>query len=608
MLGSECLFTTVLRHDTRGQAVQVGAVLLLGIVVIAFSGYQATVVPQQNEGLELRHAEQVGGEMAELRNAVVNSVGGDAVSSVAVKLGTTYPSRAVGANPTPPAGTLRTVGVDNPAVGLTLDNVSAEGETADYWNGTRRTYSSGVIVYEHSHNYHHDAPTVVYDNTVLYDQFSGANRTETGQTMVNGDELSLIAVNGSLNERGVSRASVDITTVSSSAETVAVPVGDSDDRLNVTLTTKLPRTEWRTLLDAEFDTDPGPDDGDETYLRNITQRPGPAGFYNVSFVFERGATYRLQLSKVGIQSNIDPEGAAYLAVESGEGATVQRGLSEDLQVAVRDRFNNPVACVTANGSVAAGSGGNLTTNRTQTDEDGLATFTYSTNASTATGTQQVNFSLQQTVPAHDEATPTNATLNVTVETTAGGGSGGGGGGASAGGSPDNDSTCVRNVSATGGSGGSSALSFDLKNQNACGGITMTDFSIDTPANDNGNVKDIDYFEYKNQGNSGNGQGNSGQNHEVNVTGSASGYAEATEETDTGQFDTDGKYYNFTAELTTPSNGNINIKIKNAYKDGNKAKLTYDTVGSSSDADITVSLLFTDGSKKEIHFEVSKVNT
>ncbi len=595
----------MLRHDTRGQAVQVGAVLLLGVAVIAFSGYQATVVPQQNEGVELRHAEEIGGQMTEFRNAIVNSVGSDAVSSVALQLGSTYPSRAVGANPTPPAGTLRTVGVDNPAVGLTLDNVSAEGETADYWNGTQRTYSSGVVVYRHTHNYHHDAPKIVYDNTVLYDQFSGTNRTETGQTMISENELSLIAVNGSLDERGVGRESVDITTVSSSAETIAVPVADDGDRLNVTLTTKLPRTEWRAVLDAEFDTDPGPNDGDERYLRNITQRPGPAGFYNVSFVFERGATYRLQLSKVGLQTTGNSEEEAYLAVDSGEGATVQQGLSEDLQVAVRDRFNNPVEGVTVNGSVAAGSSGNLTTDRTRTGEDGLATFTYNTSGTTATGTQQVNFSLRQTVPAHDGSTPTNATLNVTVEATAGGG--GGGGGASAGGSPDNDSTCVQDVSATG-SGESSALSFDLKNRNACGEITATDFSIDTPANENDNVKDIDYFEYKDKGNSNNGQGNSGQNHEVNVTGSASGYAEATEETDTERFDTGGKYYSFTAEPTIPSNGNVNINIKNAYKDGNKAKLTYDTVGSSSDADITVSLLFTDGSKKEIRFEVSNVNT
>ncbi|MFT4948039.1 MAG: hypothetical protein ACI9CA_000157 [Natronomonas sp.] len=468
---------TMLRHDTRGQAIQVGAVLLLGVAVISFSGYQATVVPQQNEGVELRHAEEIGGQMTELRNAIVNSVGSDAVSSVALQLGSTYPSRAVGANPTPPAGTLRTVGVDNPAVGLTLNNVSAEGETADYWNGTPRTYSSGVIVYQHTHNYHHDAPKVVYDNTVLYDQFSETNRTETGQTMISENELSLIAVNGSLDERGVGRASVDITTVSSSAETIAVPVADDGDRLNVTLTTKLPRTEWRALLDSEFDTDPGPNDGDERYLRSITQRPGPAGFYNVSFVFERGATYRLQLSKVGLQTTGNSEEEAYLAVESGEGATVRQGLSEDLQVAVRDRFNNPVEGVTVNGSVAAGSSGNLTTNRTQTDEDGLATFAYNTSGTTATGTQQVNFSLRSIASTHDGSTPTNATLNVTVEATAGGGSGGGGGGASAGGSPDNDSTCVQDVSATGGSGGSSALSFDLKNQNACGSITMTDFTL-----------------------------------------------------------------------------------------------------------------------------------
>ena len=64
-----------LRDDDRAQAIQIGAVLLFGILVISFSTYQAFVVPNQNENVEFNHNQRVQGQLQEVRNAIVSMPG-----------------------------------------------------------------------------------------------------------------------------------------------------------------------------------------------------------------------------------------------------------------------------------------------------------------------------------------------------------------------------------------------------------------------------------------------------------------------------------------------------------------------------------------------------
>jgi len=47
------------RDNGRGQSIQIGAVLLFGALIIALAGYQAFVVPQENEQVEFRHSQTV---------------------------------------------------------------------------------------------------------------------------------------------------------------------------------------------------------------------------------------------------------------------------------------------------------------------------------------------------------------------------------------------------------------------------------------------------------------------------------------------------------------------------------------------------------------------
>ena len=99
--------------DERAAAIQVGAVLLFGILIISMAMYQATVVPDQNEGVEFNHNQEVQGQMQDLRNTVVSVPGGGGGGSVTVELGTRYPSRSLLVNPGPAYGSLRTVGTND---------------------------------------------------------------------------------------------------------------------------------------------------------------------------------------------------------------------------------------------------------------------------------------------------------------------------------------------------------------------------------------------------------------------------------------------------------------------------------------------------------------
>ncbi|MFC6824552.1 hypothetical protein [Halopelagius fulvigenes] len=94
--------------DERAVTVQIGAVLLLGFVVVSMSMYQATVVPDENRRVEFRHSERVQGDMQEVRNAILRTAATDGSTPVSVELGTRYPARAVFVNPGSPGGTLST--------------------------------------------------------------------------------------------------------------------------------------------------------------------------------------------------------------------------------------------------------------------------------------------------------------------------------------------------------------------------------------------------------------------------------------------------------------------------------------------------------------------
>lgn len=403
-----------LRDDRRGQSVQVGAVLLFAVLVLAFTSYQAYVVPQQNEAVELEHNGQVRGQLQELRNAVVSTVGGGSPQSVSLQLGTEYPPRAVAVNPPPTAGSLRTAGTDDPAVNVTIANATAAGETGDLWNGTARTYDTGAVVYEPDYNRYERAPVTTYEHTVLYDAHPHATRPATDQTLVAGETLSIVTVDGSLSETAAGTRSVDVRPISSSDRTVRVRAAASDRPVTIRFTSGLPASEWRSLL------------APQNRVRSVTSRPvSPDGRYHrVAVALETGVGYRLRMAKVGVGAGASGTSAAYLTDVAGEGATVARGGSRTVTVAARDGYNNPVAGV----PVAAGAThGAFADARKVTGADGRATFRYRADDATPTGRHLLNFTTAGSgalsARPFDAGSPDNASVAVSVVNGTGGSTG-----------------------------------------------------------------------------------------------------------------------------------------------------------------------------------------
>ena len=392
-------------RDDRGQSIQIGAVLLFGALVIALAGYQAFVVPQQNERLEFSHSQTVQDELQDLRNAFVSATGDASPRSVSVTLGTRYPDRIFAMNPGPPSGSLRTAGTTDPGVAMRVGNARATGETGDFWDGTDRVYSTGSVVYRPNYNVYGGAPTTVYEHSALVNDFGSGTVPLAGQAFIEGKTVTLVALNGSLDTTRPGTASVDVRPVSASTRTVSV-TNASGSRVTLEFPTRFEESVWRDLLADQM----APDG----YVESVDVVSGsPTDTLVVELT--PGENYTLRLAKAGVGTGVTETDPAYLTDVAGNGSAVPEGGSERLVVEVRDAYNNPVSGVPVDGNASEGA---LADTTVTTDGDGRAVFSYDAPDSvpgTTTGT--VDFSFGAT-------DATNVTMRLDVQNTQVGSAGG----------------------------------------------------------------------------------------------------------------------------------------------------------------------------------------
>lgn len=414
------------RPDDRAQSLQVGAVLLFGVLVILLATYQAVVVPNQNRQVEASHVDTISGQMQDLRNAIVSIPGVGAGRSVTLALGTRYPGRIVAVNPQPPTGELRTWGTTVADVNLTVANaVATNRDVDDAWDGTDLTFASGALAFEPGYNEYPNPPTIVYENTVLYHRFPSGNLTRAGQRIVDGRQLTLVTLNGSIDTSASDAVAVDLQAVSASNRRIAV-TNEAGESIVLAFASRLDDEHWRSELDEDGQLAPS------GHVVSVTDAPIPGSdFREIRVELERGVTYEMRMAKVGVGTGVADEGPAYLVGVGGD-RTIQEGSRVDLAVEVRDRLNNPVSGVSVNASVEGGpQHGSLASTTVETDEDGRAVFEY--RADEIDGVSQravaVNFSyVAQPGADFDETTTENVTVDPTVQNTDGSGLGGAGGG------------------------------------------------------------------------------------------------------------------------------------------------------------------------------------
>ena len=222
--------------STRAVAPLVGFILLFGLFTVAFAGYQATSVPQQNAETEFQHYEAVQNDLIVVRNAISRAGQQNQSQFESVQLGTRYRERILALNPPAPAGTLRT----SDAYNITIKQ-----------DGTPITASpipTRFLEYQNGYNELEIAP-IRYENSVLYLNDPEGNESVVfeNQNLVRDDgTVVLTALQNSFDRSATGRVTVELYPTTSAPQTL--PEGE----LNVTIPTQLSADYWNTAL-AETD-------------------------------------------------------------------------------------------------------------------------------------------------------------------------------------------------------------------------------------------------------------------------------------------------------------------------------------------------------------------
>ena len=218
--------------DDRAQAIQVGFILLFAVILILFSVYQAVIVPNQNEGVEFNHNQQVQGDLIEVRNAILESKSTGQDRQVAVELGTQFPARLIAINPPAPSGLLETtdqrpIVIEQGGTDITeqvCPGTDVATRAVEYTPDYREYRETGTLRY-------HD----VGDRVVFM----------ADQQLIQGDQVQVIPLTGAYSQSGSGTVAFE----------TKAGLLDTSQREDITLVvpTDLTESQWERALDGEVD-------------------------------------------------------------------------------------------------------------------------------------------------------------------------------------------------------------------------------------------------------------------------------------------------------------------------------------------------------------------
>lgn len=354
------------RTDDRAVSEVLGAILIFALLLILVVFVQVAAVPALNQQVEFNHNQRVQGDMQELGDHVEYTAATGAEMSTSVEMGVYYPTRIFLLNPPPAAGTLRTS-----ATQLIVANarVTTNAETRDYWNGDTRRFTSRRLTYSPDYNEYRSAPNTVYEGwTMFNDHPNNPRDTALDETSpINGKRIRFVTLDGSRSESSVSAITVTTRPISVPEQTVAIT--NTTDPIRLTFDTALSEEEWTEILASELCADANGDFvcDDPTSQGHVVQAIVTGGQLEV--VLEKGETYELRLSKVGIGTQVTQEPPHYMT--SVDAPRVVDPGGTQLTVQVRDELNAAKPGVDVNWAVTGGQAA-LSESTVTTNERGEA--------------------------------------------------------------------------------------------------------------------------------------------------------------------------------------------------------------------------------------------
>jgi hypothetical protein len=234
-----------LLDDKRAVSQVIGALLIFVFLVIAFSGYQATIVPDQNAEIEFSHSQQVESDFVAIRNAVLNAQDAQ-TQSQQIPLSVRYPSRAIAVNAGPGSGSLRTTE-------LGAYELTGAGTTpADVCRLPPGPVTTQRLSFTPNYNYYNEAPDrFTYENSIAYRSSGATERVDTTQTLVQGSTVRIRPLSGAIQQSRDGAVSVTATAGTTATQQIAAP--GSGATIDLRVPSDLAADEWRdqTELDEQ---------------------------------------------------------------------------------------------------------------------------------------------------------------------------------------------------------------------------------------------------------------------------------------------------------------------------------------------------------------------
>jgi len=347
------------RLDTRAVAVPVAAVVALGFLILGLTIYQATVVPAETIEIEYEHSTTVSSQFTGLADSIETTATDGSTSPSTVRLGVQYPFRTFVIGPNQASGTLETA----PLGTVRLQNASYPNT-----HNPDRLYATSGIQYTPTYSqYDVGAETWLEHGVAVRRADSGSGVGLSEQYLVDGSQLSVPVLNGSLSRSRSDRTTVPNRPVSVSETTVEVR-SDESGPLTLVAPTRLDEPTWNRLLASER-----APDGQITDISVTGDPETDTGELRITLA---DGSYELAVASIGVTDSVDDPEPTYL-FERTQNQTVGEEMTVPISVEVRDRYDNPISGVRVQFRADGDALGSV-----QSDERGVATYEYTTGSGT----------------------------------------------------------------------------------------------------------------------------------------------------------------------------------------------------------------------------------
>jgi len=370
---------------------------LLGVLVLLLTINQAAIVPSQNQNVEFAHNDRLQSDLLDVRNGLIRAATSGNTQPNSVELGTSFPSRLIAINPASASGSLAPSSARGNAT--VSGAVPLDRNARTYWSNESHSmrYETMGFRYQPSYREYGTAPSTVYENTVLYNEFAdGQNRTLSGQSIVDGRTISLIALRDVPTQSSSGRVGMDLRAISPSStqvRTIAVTAGE--EPLTITLPTQLDDETWTELLAGE------------PYVEDVSVAGGEVTITLAETRDGSEVTYNLRTSAVTASRSVEQPEPAYVTVVDGANRSVPENTTNTLTAEVRDRYNNPVSGATVDAEFSDGTQ-SLSASQLRSTEQGFAPFSFETESdgsaqfSLTDQSHHATVSLSSFLPAENE--------------------------------------------------------------------------------------------------------------------------------------------------------------------------------------------------------------